>query len=107
MDSFKDSGIPRLKEIAEEAGRAMPALCPRIKLRLTESPFPDEERIVGEGSLDQVRRDMAQLETLGCSYVVLDTYADDIEEIRHSETSWRMLVTMAEQVLDLDNQSLR
>ncbi len=107
MDWFRDTGIPRLKEIAEEEGRPTPMLCPRIRLRLTDSPIPDGERVVGEGSLDQVHRDLAELESLGCSYVVLDTYFDDPEATRHSETSWRMLAVMAEKVLDLGNQTVR
>ena len=107
MDWFKETGIPRLKEIADEAGKAMPMLCPRIRLRLTDSPLPDDERVVGEGSLDQVHRDLAELEALGCSYVVLDTYHDDIEATRHNETAWRMLSVIAEKVLDLENQTVR
>ena len=107
MDSFKNKGIPRLKEIADEAGRAMPDLCPRIRLRLTDSPMPEEGRIVGEGSLDQVHRDLAELEALGCSYVVLDTNADEAEELSHTVTAWQMLSVMAEKVLDLGNQTVR
>ena len=107
MDWFRDQGIPRLKEIADEEGRPMPLLCPRIRLRLTESPVSEGERVVGEGSLDQVHRDLAELESLGCSYVVLDTYFDDLEAVKHNETSWRMLAVMAEKVLDLGNQTVR
>ena len=107
MDWFRDEGIPRLKEIAEEEGRPMPMLCPRIRLRLTGSPVPDGQRVVGEGSLEQVHRDLTELESLGCSYVVLDTYFDDPEAVKHGETSWRMLAVMAEKVLDLGNQTVR
>ena len=107
MDWFKDKGIPRLKEIADEEGRATPMLCPRIKLRLTDSPVSDIDRHIGEGSIDQVHRDLAELEDLGCSYVVLDTYLDDPEGVRFSETSWRMLSVVAEKVLDLGNQTVR
>ncbi len=107
MDWFRDTGIPRLKKIAEEEGRPMPALCPRIRLRLTDSAVSDGDRVAGEGSLDQVHRDLAELESLGCSYVLLDTYFDDPEATRDSETSWRMLAVMAEKVLDLENQTVR
>ena len=107
MDWFRETGIPRLQEIAAEEGRPTPMLCPRIRLRLTSSPLPEAERVVGEGSLDQVRRDLAELEILGCSYVLLDTYFDDPEATRNSETSWRMLAVMAEKVLDLGNQTVR
>ena len=92
MDWFRDAGIPRLKEIAQEEARPTPMLCPRIRLRLTDSPVPDAERVAGEGSVDQIHRDLAELEGLGCSYVLLDTYYDDPEATRHSETSWRIKV---------------
>ena len=107
IDWFKESGIPRLREIADEEGKAMPALCPRIRLRITDSPMPDAQRVAGEGSLDQVHRDLAQLEELGCTYVVLDTYADDIDAIGNNEASWQMLSLIAEKVLDLDKRAVR
>lgn len=107
MDWFRDTGIPRLKEIAEEEAQAMPMLCPRIKLQRTDSPLPEAERTAGGGSLEQVHRDLAELEALGCSYVVLDTYPDDVETLGHDETWWRMLSVMAEKVLDLENQTVR
>ena len=68
----------------------MPAICPRIRLRLTETPRPDDDRVAGEGSLDQVHRDLAELEEMGCSYVVLDNYFDDPDALRHHQTSSRM-----------------
>jgi len=107
MSWFRDVGIPRLKEIADAEEKPVPELCPRIRLRLTDAPMPEDERIAGEGTVDQVRSDMAALEALGCTHVLLDTYCDDIEATRHSETSWRMLAIMAEQVLDLSNETTR
>jgi len=107
QDWFRDEGIPRLTHIAEEEGRPMPALCPRIRLRLHDQALPDDDRIMGEGTVDQVRRDMAALESLGCTDVLLDTYFDDIEATRDTEAAWRMYAVMAEQVLDLDRESLR
>jgi probable F420-dependent oxidoreductase len=104
---FRDEGISRLRALAEEEGKPMPALCPRIRLRLTDTPCPDDTRIMGEGTVDQVRRDMAALEALGCAYVLLDTYYDDIEATRHAETAWRMLAVMAETVLDLARETVR
>jgi len=107
MDWFKNTGIPRLKEISDEEGKSVPELCPRIRLRLTDSPVTGSDRVVGEGDIDQVHRDLAELENLGCSYVILDTYADDLEAIKNNEISWRMLSTVAEKVLDLSNQTVR
>tara|TARA_Y100000588_G_scaffold31029_1_gene30315 strand:+ start:18337 stop:19260 length:924 start_codon:yes stop_codon:yes gene_type:complete len=107
MDWFKNTGIPRLKEIAAEEGKEMPGLCPRVRLHITNRPGAEDGRIVGEGSLEQVHRDLAELEELGCSYVVLDTYADDLETLKLNETSWQMLSVMAEKVLDLGNETVR
>ena len=59
-----------LQEIAEKEERPVPDLCPRIRLRLTDSPLDDHQRVMGEGSIDQVRRDLSALEELGCAYVV-------------------------------------
>ncbi|MEE3013705.1 MAG: TIGR03619 family F420-dependent LLM class oxidoreductase [Chloroflexota bacterium] len=107
MDWFKNTGIPRLKEISDEEAKSVPELCPRIRLRLTDSPVTGSDRVVGEGDIDQVHRDLAELENLGCSYVILDTYADDLEAIKNNEISWRMLSTVAEKVLDLSNKTVR
>ena len=107
MDWFKNTGIPRLKEISDEEAKSVPELCPRIRLRLTDSPVTGSDRVVGEGDIDQVHRDLAELENLGCSYVILDTYADDLEAVKNNEISWRMLSTVAEKVLDLSNQTVR
>ncbi|MCH8744979.1 MAG: TIGR03619 family F420-dependent LLM class oxidoreductase [Chloroflexi bacterium] len=107
MDWFKNKGIPRLTAIAQEEGRPVPALCPRIKLRISDSPAGDDGRLLGEGNLEQVRRDLAGLEELGCDYVLLDTFYDDLEAVKNNEAAWRLLAVMAEQVLDLKNQTVR
>jgi probable F420-dependent oxidoreductase len=104
---LRDTGLPRLREIAEKEGRPLPALCPRIRLRVTDAKLPDDQRIAGEGSLEQIRADLQTLDQLGARYVLLDTYADDAGATRHHESAWRMLVTLAEQVVDLDRQTLR
>jgi probable F420-dependent oxidoreductase len=107
VDWFRDTGIPRLREIAHREGRPVPALCPRIRLHLTESPLPEERRVAGEGSLDQVRGDLAALEELGCAYVLLDTYRDDLAAVRNNEEAWRFLAELAEKALDLKQQTVR
>ena len=55
VSDFKDRESPRLREMADREQMPIPALCPRIRLRITESPMPDDQRIAGEGSLDQIR----------------------------------------------------
>lgn len=107
VDWLRDKGLPRLREIAEIAERPVPAFCPRIRLRLTDAPLEDGPRLAGEGSLDQVRGDFADLQALGARYVVLDTYADDVAATRRPEAAWRMLATVAERVVDLERETLR
>ncbi|HMH50799.1 MAG TPA: TIGR03619 family F420-dependent LLM class oxidoreductase, partial [Candidatus Acidoferrum sp.] len=104
---LRDAGLPRLREIAAKEGRPVPALCPRIRLRLTDTPMDEAQRIAGEGTLDQVRADLVALQSLGADYVLFDTYLDDPEATRHHETMWRMYTVLAEQVLDLGRQTLR
>jgi hypothetical protein len=99
--------MPRLRALADREGRPAPALCPRIRLRLTDAPMPEETRLAGEGTIDQVRRDFEALEKLAVPYLCLDTFADDIEGSRDHERAWRMLTTLAERAFDLPRQSLR
>ena len=106
VDWLKGTGIPRLTEIAAEEGRPVPAICPRIRLRITDSEVPEDRRVAGEGSVEQIRRDMADLEELGCQYVLLDNYYDDIEAIKNNEASWSMLAVMAEKVVDLGRETI-
>jgi probable F420-dependent oxidoreductase len=104
---LRDTGLPALRAIADKEGRPLPALCPRIRLRIMDRPLAEEARIAGEGSLDQVRADLEALATLGARYVLLDTYTDDPEATRRHEAAWRMLATLAERALDLDKETLR
>ena len=106
VDWLQGTGIPRLKEIAAKEGRPVPAICPRIRLRITDSEVPEDRRVAGEGSVEQIRRDMAGLEELGCQYVLLDNYYDDLEAIKNNEASWSMLAVMAEKVVDLGHETI-
>ncbi|OLF14338.1 LLM class F420-dependent oxidoreductase [Actinophytocola xinjiangensis] len=92
-DSWRES-LARLTGIAAAEDRPVPALAPRILLRLTDEPV--EDRRLGEGTLDQVVRDLEQLRADGAQAVVLDPYAGDPEETRHPHTAWRMLAAVRE-----------
>jgi hypothetical protein len=107
LDWLRDTGLPRLEAIAAAEGKPAPALCPRIRLELTESPRPDDQRLAGHGTLDQVRKDLEALESLGAACVLLDSAGDDPMATRDHEPVWRMLTTLAEKVLDLRQQTLR
>jgi probable F420-dependent oxidoreductase len=104
---LRDTGLPRLREIAESEGRPLPALCPRIRLRLTEAPLDEGSRIAGEGTLEQVRADLIALQSLGADYVLFDTYLDDPEATRDHDAMWRQYTVLAERVLDLPAGALR
>ena len=101
------TALPDLWAAAAEANRPEPPLCPRIRLRLTDGLLDEGERLAGEGSLEQVRADLAELAGLGAEYVLLDTYRGDPEETRYPERAWAMLATLAERVLDLAQERER
>ena len=107
MDWLRDTGLPNITAIAAAESKPVPALCPRIRLQLTESSLPDDQRLAGQGTLDQMRKDLEALESLGAAYVLLDSAGDDPQATRHHEPVWRMLTTLAEKVLDLSQQTLR
>jgi probable F420-dependent oxidoreductase len=104
---LEKTGLPRLRHFADAEGRAVPALCPRIRLHLTDAPLADDRRLLGQGTLDQVRGDLETLQTLGAQYVLLDTFNEDVEATRHPEAAWGMLTTMAGKALDLARETLR
>jgi probable F420-dependent oxidoreductase len=91
LDWLEHEGLPRLRKIAREEGRPVPSFCPRVRLRLTESPLDEEQRLPGEGTLEQVRSDLETLGSLGAERVLLDTFYGDLEEARRHERAWRML----------------
>ena len=107
VDHLKNTDFPLLERIADEEGKPVPDLCPRIRLRITDSPMSEIERLAGEGTIDQIRRDLEDLQALGCTYVLLDSFYGDVDATRNHETTWRMLSTIAEEALDLANGSVR
>lgn len=87
--------LDRLKAIADEEGRPMPALVPRIALRLTGTPVTGADRLAGEGTIDQVADDLEQLRLLGSETVVLDPFNGDPGETWHPELAWQALATLS------------
>lgn len=106
-EQFKNTDIPLLREIAEQEEMPVPDLCPRIRLRITDSPMDDGQRLTGEGTITQIRRDLEGLQALGCTYVLLDSFYGDVEATRNHETTWRMLAAIAEEALDLANETVK
>jgi probable F420-dependent oxidoreductase len=79
---------------AYEQQRPVPALAPRIALRLTDSPVTDPARLAGQGTIDQVVDDLEQLRLLGADTVVLDPFNGDPRETYHPEVAWHALATV-------------
>jgi alkanesulfonate monooxygenase SsuD/methylene tetrahydromethanopterin reductase-like flavin-dependent oxidoreductase (luciferase family) len=80
---------------AAVASCTLPALAPRIALRLTDAPAGDAERLAGTGSLEQILDDLGELRRLGADTVVLDPYHGDPEETRRPDAAWQALATVA------------
>lgn len=107
VSQMRDCLLPRLRSIAEAEKVAVPDFCPRIKLLLTDSPLPEDQRYAGQGTLDQVRSDVAALQEMGAAYLLLDPYQEKVASIRNHESGWRMLATLAEKIFDLNQETLR
>lgn len=107
MDWFKNSGIPKLNHFAQEAQMPAPRLCPRIKVDVTQSDAPENGRLVGHGSLKQIREDLLELEELGCEYVVLDTYNEDYTSSDHALHGLPLLSILSDSVIDLSSQTVK
>jgi probable F420-dependent oxidoreductase len=84
----------RLREAADEQQRPVPELAARIVLMLTSQPVTGEDRLAGEGTIDQVADDLEQLKLLGAKTVLLDTFHYDADETRHPEAAWQSLATV-------------
>ncbi|MCT2589015.1 TIGR03619 family F420-dependent LLM class oxidoreductase [Streptomyces sp. N2-109] len=85
----------RLKVLADEQHVPVPALAPRIALRLTDAPVSGPQRLAGEGTIDQIMDDLDQLRLLGAESVILDPYDGDPRETCHPQAGWQALATVA------------
>ncbi|WP_130448189.1 LLM class flavin-dependent oxidoreductase [Kribbella rubisoli] len=87
------SGLDQLRTVAASLDRPVPGFAPRILLRLTDQPLPDDNRVAGEGTVEQVIGDLDVLRELGAQSVVLDPYQGDPAETERPETAWQALAT--------------
>lgn len=104
---LREKGLPSLHEASAHEGKPVPALCPRIRLRITADRVEHEKRLAGEGSLGQVRDDLAALEELGSTHVLLDLFTGDFEAIQRTDDCVGMLETVAEKAFDLARETAR
>ncbi|MEU0511401.1 LLM class flavin-dependent oxidoreductase [Amycolatopsis sp. NPDC006125] len=87
------SATRKLKAMADEAERPVPALVPRIALRLTGRPITGE-RLAGEGTIEQIVADLEELRVLGAETVVLDPFSGDPAETLRPQAAWQALATV-------------
>jgi alkanesulfonate monooxygenase SsuD/methylene tetrahydromethanopterin reductase-like flavin-dependent oxidoreductase (luciferase family) len=93
--AWLSEAVQRLAAIAAEQQRPVPALAPRIALRLTDSPVTGAGRLAGEGTVEQVLDDLERLRVLGAETVVLDPFNGDPAETCRPRAAWRSLATVA------------
>jgi probable F420-dependent oxidoreductase len=87
--------LDRMKAEAGERQRPVPALAPRIALRLTQAEITAPERLAGEGTIDQILDDLEQLRLLGADTVLLDPFNGDPRETLHPQPAWQALATVS------------
>ena len=104
MDWLANEGLPALRKIAEAEGAPVPALCPRIHLHLTGSTVEESTRLAGDGTADQIRRDLETLAGLGAEYVLFDTYSGKPEDAANFERDWTVLAILAERIAGLNQR---
>jgi len=104
MDWLANEGLPALRKIAEAEGAPVPALCPRIHLHLTGSTVEESTRLAGDGTADQIRRDLETLAGLGAEYVLFDTYSGKPEDAADFERDWTGLAILSERIAGLNQR---
>ncbi|MFE3452557.1 LLM class flavin-dependent oxidoreductase [Nonomuraea sp. NPDC059194] len=93
--SWLGEALDRLTAVAAAEGRAVPALVPRIVLRMTDEPVTGAGRRAGEGTIGQIVDDLERLRAMGADTVVLDPFDIDPEDTRHPERAWHALAAVA------------
>jgi alkanesulfonate monooxygenase SsuD/methylene tetrahydromethanopterin reductase-like flavin-dependent oxidoreductase (luciferase family) len=88
------SGLDQLRTIAASLDQPVPGFAPRILLRLTDEPVREDDRVAGEGTVDQVIEDLDVLRELGAQSVVLDPFQGDPAETERPEAAWQALATI-------------
>ncbi|MFJ9912226.1 LLM class flavin-dependent oxidoreductase [Actinacidiphila glaucinigra] len=87
--------VGELASQAREQGRPVPALAPRIALRITAEPVTGPDRLTGVGTFEQITADLADLRALGADTVVLDPFDGDPRETLRPQTAWQALAAVA------------
>ena len=86
--------FPLSRATIAACARACAATVPANPAHPTGTRLADDDRVLGEDTLDQIRADLNGLAELGAEYVVLDTYLDPARR-RTAEEDWHILETVA------------
>jgi alkanesulfonate monooxygenase SsuD/methylene tetrahydromethanopterin reductase-like flavin-dependent oxidoreductase (luciferase family) len=104
LEWLAQSALPLLRASAAAAGRPAPTFAPRIRVELDTTAA---ERRPGQGSLEEIRRDLAALADLGAEYVILDTYLGKPEALQDLDALRRPIEVLLERVIDAPGERLR
>jgi probable F420-dependent oxidoreductase len=104
IEAAKDS-LADLRQQAAAAGRDV-KFCPRIRLEIRDEAI-EGTREVGVGSLEQIQGDLQALAALGAEHVTLDCYVAGVEPSKQHSRGLRQLAVMADEVFDLERETLR
>ena len=105
---LREKWLPALQAEAARAGKPVPPLHPRIRMQITSEPITTLDRAPGTGTVEQIHEDLRNLQALGAEYVVLDWFnSPDLEGTRAHDRAFAMLGLLAEQVIDLENRTVR
>lgn len=99
MEFIRTEGLPGLRRAADAEGRPVPGFAPRLPLRVTESALAEDGRLAGQGTLDQIVRDIDQLAELGATAVLFDTYPGKPSQLRPVAEDLAMLDPVLDAVL--------
>jgi alkanesulfonate monooxygenase SsuD/methylene tetrahydromethanopterin reductase-like flavin-dependent oxidoreductase (luciferase family) len=103
LEWLAHSALPLLRASAEAAGRPVPTFAPRIRVDLETTAA---DRRPGQGSLEEIRRDLAALEDLGAEYVILDAYLGKPEALQDVAALRRPIEVLLERVIDAPGERL-
>jgi probable F420-dependent oxidoreductase len=94
MGWLREVGYPKLKAVAQAEGKAVPELCPRIMLWISEKPVAEGDRVAGQGTLEQIRADLEELSAMGAKYVTLDTYSGNPADLSNLDAHFEALLKL-------------
>jgi probable F420-dependent oxidoreductase len=105
--AMADVAIPALHRLAGELGRPVPRFVPRVKLDIQPSAVTDPGRLIGMGSLDQIRSDLQTLAGLGAEHIIFDWNPGEAADTADNTHGWWEIAELAGRVIDLERGALR